>query len=75
VAKRRFFARNKMTVLGVTSDGEFFVRIPDPGTSIVGFDAYFDSLQSKPGILRALPVFQSGITPINDARPARPPLT
>jgi len=75
VAKRRFFARNKMTVLGVTSDGEFFVRIPDPGTSIVGFDAYFDSLQSKPGILRALPVFQSGITPINGARPARPPLT
>jgi hypothetical protein len=75
VAKRRFFARNRMTVLGVTFEGVFFVTIPDPGTSIVGFDAYFDSLRSKPGILGALPAFQSGIIERNGARPARPPFT
>ena len=74
-AKRRFFARNNMTVLGEALEGVFFVRIPDPGNSIARFDAYFDSLKSKPGILRALPAFRSGITPINNARPARRPLT
>jgi hypothetical protein len=64
-AKRAFFARNRMTVLGVTSSEVFFVTIRDPGTTIAAFDAYFDRLRTRPEILRALPVYQSGIIPIN----------
>ncbi|MGH9892395.1 MAG: hypothetical protein ACREA0_10505 [bacterium] len=32
-AKRVFFNRHSMTVVGVTQSGQFFVRIPDPGPS------------------------------------------
>jgi hypothetical protein len=67
-AKQTFFAQNSMSVLGVTSEGVYFVAIPDPGLSITDFDAYFALLAAKPEILRALPAFHTGIKPIMDSR-------
>jgi hypothetical protein len=67
-AKQTFFSQNGMTVLGVGSSGEYFVTIPDPGTSITEYDAYFGILRAKPEILRVLPGFYRGIKLVPDAR-------
>lgn len=66
--KQAFFAQNALTVLGVTSDGLFFVRFADPGLSIVAFDAYLDALRAQPEVKRVLTLFRSGFQYMEAAR-------
>jgi len=47
-AKREFFSRHRMTVVGVTRSGRFFVNIPDPGPTL-------DSLMGRLQLLRTEP--------------------
>ena len=47
-AKREFFSRHGMTVVGVTRSGRFFVGIPDPGPTL-------DSLMGRLQLLRTEP--------------------
>jgi microcompartment protein CcmK/EutM len=68
-AKVAFFAQAGIQVLGVTAPPElFYVRIPDPGTSITVFDAYFDQLNAMPEVLLAVKVEKSGSRPGVDGR-------
>ena len=50
VAKRAFFARHRMSVVGVTVGGKFFVRIPDPGPSFQNLTDTLQVLGSEPEV-------------------------
>jgi hypothetical protein len=49
-AKRAFFARHSMTVVGVTQSGKFFVRIPDPGPQVQNLWDALDALRIEPEV-------------------------
>jgi len=49
-AKRVFFDRRSMIVVGVTRSGEFFVRIPDPGPSAKSLFDVLDALRGEPAV-------------------------
>ena len=56
-ARRVFFNRHSMIVVGVTRSGQFFVRIPDPGPSAQNLFDALDALRSEPdiGIVSIIP--------------------
>lgn len=56
-AKRAFFLRHSMTVLGVTHSSQFFVRIPDPGPSVESLLAVLGRLrgEAEVGIVSLVP--------------------
>jgi hypothetical protein len=49
-AKRVFFSRHWMTVVGVTQSGQFFARIPDPGPSFQNLADTLQVLRSEPEV-------------------------
>lgn len=49
-AKRAFFDRHSMTVVGVTKSGMFYVRIPDPGTPVEHLWDALDALRVEPEV-------------------------
>jgi subtilisin family serine protease len=63
-AKRAFFARNSMTVVGV-GGGQFFVGIPDPGPDLDSLYAAVDRLRAQPEVYVAV------LIPFTPMRPAR----
>jgi len=54
--KAAFFARNGLQVLGVTRSGQFFVRMPDPGSTLQSFYDALDRLEADPSVLLAAPI-------------------
>jgi hypothetical protein len=59
-AKQAFFTEKRLRVLGVTTDGEFYVRSPDPGASVEAYDALKQSLRDHPSIKFVLEAYHSG---------------
>ncbi len=51
-----FFARNSLQVLGVTRSGQFFVKIPDPGSALQNLYDAIDRLEGDPVILLVAPI-------------------
>lgn len=52
-AKRAFFERHAMTVIGVTLGGSFFVRIPDPGPTAQEFYRALEAIRREPEVALA----------------------
>jgi hypothetical protein len=67
-AKSAYFARNSLTVLGVTSVGRFFVRFADPGSTLMALNARLSQLQNQPEVLRVVILYRTGMPPQIDAR-------
>lgn len=67
--KHAFFVREGLSVLGRHSvRGIFFVRMPDPGTSIEVFQAALDSLRAKPEVQSVMSILWSELRTVRDAR-------
>ena len=49
-AKRAFFIRHSMTVVGVTRSGMFYVRIPDPGPRVQQLWDALETLRRQPEV-------------------------
>jgi hypothetical protein len=74
-AKIVFFTRHSMTVVGVTTNGQFFVRMPDPGPSLQNFYDVIDRLRVEPEIRLVVPIEYAGMREIGFASDtARPPI-
>lgn len=67
-AKSAFFARNSMLVVGEVSDGAFFVRIPDPGTTEADLYSAIDQILADPIILHASPIARGPVDLTTNAR-------
>jgi hypothetical protein len=67
-AKAAFFARHSIQVLGVTPSEEFFVRIPDPGTSAAALFAAVAELGADPNVLVAASIPRTPLPQREDAR-------
>ena len=65
-ARASFFARHSMDVLGVSplggsiDDGDYYVRVPDPGSTLEAYLALMATLQGEPETRYVLPLFRSG---------------
>lgn len=71
-AKAAFFKELRIRPLGVTSDGVFFVKLPDPGRSITSFDDYYAMLNARPEVLGAIASQRSGDGKVVDGRAKTP---
>jgi hypothetical protein len=60
-AKAAFFDRHSMHVLGVTSSGKFFVRIPDPGPLASALFRVVDDLGKAPEVALAVTIPRSSL--------------
>jgi hypothetical protein len=60
-AQRAFVARERLQVLGVTRQGQPYVRFADPGPSIEAYYAALANLRQQPEVLRTLALFRSGL--------------
>lgn len=58
-AKAAFFTRHQMTVIGVTTAGRFFVRIPDPGNTVDALFKAVDAIRHEPEVAIAGAVARS----------------
>jgi hypothetical protein len=67
-AKAAFFAQRSITVLGVTSYGKFFVRIPDPGPTLENFYSALDTLAAAAEVDIVAPINRSPRKIVRDAR-------
>ncbi len=69
-AKREFFSRHGMTVVGVTRSGRFFVGIPDPGPTLDSLMGRLQRLRAEPKIRFAASLDFSPLEPAPEPRPA-----
>jgi hypothetical protein len=72
-AKRAFFTRHSMSVVGVTQSGMFYVRIPDPGPSVQDLWDALDALRIEPEIDIVSFIPWTSMPEMQSAGPVLPP--